>query len=169
MSNKILIIIVLILAIIVLGTYLFISPSKQQTPTTQQPPIPIEQISSPTPSSDISTISGQLKAFQVEKITPVQNLSTDYSPITPIEIKFTDNVSLDNLVITTQPQTPTTIYMKDTSAIRLVPKSSWEIGTTTITILKQTSSSNGVSLPENYLYRIKTAWPKNPPPEDVSY
>lgn len=169
MINRTFLIISLILAIIVLASFIFLKGDTLPT-ITPQPPIPIEERSSPRPSTFIpATTSGTVTTFTVTAISPVQDINIDYSPITPVQIKFNTDINIETFEYTTTPNTPTILYFDDARTVRIVPKSAWEIGTTTITILKSSSSTNGSALPENYVYQITTAWPPTPPADDTSY
>lgn len=137
--QKILVIITIALAIIVVGSILLVKPAPKPTPI----PIPRIDVIEPV-------------IIKITQISPLESSTTEYSPITPIEITFSTDFNLDGLEIITNPKTEIIYYTVNSKTLRLLPKTSWAVGKTEFT------------MPDGSKYLINTAWPKNPD-GDVEY
>lgn len=129
------------LVIIVVGSILLIKPSPAPKKTTT--PIPRIDITEPV-------------IIKITQISPPDNLTAEYSPLTPIEITFSTDFNLGGIEITTSPKTEIIYYVVNSKTLRLLPKTSWPIGKTEFI------------MPDGSKYSLNTAWPKNPD-GDVGY
>ncbi len=134
--QKMLVIITLVLVVIVVGSILLIRPAP--SPKKLAAPIPF-QVFTPT-----------------TQVLPKEDLSVEYAPTTPIELTFSGGYNLDDLKITFNPPSEVIYYSVNSKTLRILPKTSWKPGRTTLT------------LPNGSLYTITTAWPKTPD-EGVEY
>lgn len=174
--NKLLIILILILAIIVIGSMLlvsFLTPKKQISPT----PRPVIQasfspapyrppLSSPSPTLTPTTTPASTKTLKLEAISPTEDTNQVYFPIKQISFTFNQPIVPASFVIETTPNVQTIIDLNpnDSRTAIITPQTGWEEGITTITI-KDASSTSGNKLDKPVVYKIKTEYPKNPPPD----
>src|SRR3989344_8031558 len=162
--NRILIIIVLLLSVLVLGSYLFFmifAPKGQGGPL----PILVAPSQSPYPYSPLisspAPLSVELKVVRVE---PNEDLSLDHNPVTEIKFTFSEDVDLDNFLLEVSPNTETTVNPDITAhTYTISPKKFWPEGISTFTVTAGTKSLSGSVLKDTFTYKINVQYPKNPP------
>lgn len=137
--------VVIILAIVVIGSLIF-SPSK--TNQTPQGEIPVFN-GSPRPSG----ITTQPSQISINKITPKEDLSIQNFPTAQIEIEFNQLINPATLTYSVSPTTKTFVKQGQGNVVIISPDPSWTKGITTITI----------SEPVKLEYKIKTDIPETPP------
>lgn len=128
------------------------SENKKETPTI------------PTPTEKIEKIN-------LINIIPPSNPSGNYLPIVQVEMTFNTKVNPRQLYYQVNPQVKTKVDPKPGSDNTLIlsPEIIWQPGLTTITILPQTTSEDGRTLGQSFIYQLNTAFPKTPDEEDASY
>lgn len=109
--------------------------------------------------------------LSVSNVFPAHNTSEQFLPIQQVEIAFNLPVELAQFSYEISPnaQTKTGIKPDSNTTIVISPDPIWHPGITTITILPNTTSINGLSLQKPFVYKINTAFPKNPPYESEEY
>lgn len=121
------------------------------------PVTPRDQTALPTPASEF--IEGEL---YITSIKPLDSTQT-YSPAQPVEITFTQ--TLDKLALRYE-VTPTTetfvVNSPNPQSLIIVPTTMWSNGATTITILENSTSTEGKTLKNPQSYILNTAIPTIP-------
>lgn len=172
--NKILLTIFGLIIGIILISYFYVSflmPKKQtpnQTPPVFQPSPTIKisptissqptQTTTPTPTAKVIPSS----RFQIISVNPKENLDQEYNPITDIEFLFNEEIDLKTISWSVLPKVETNFKMAAPNKLIISPRKWWEPGITTITLSDKMSSTKGTSLEQPFIYKINTAWPKNP-------
>ena len=99
--------------------------------------------------------------LKTESILPMQDASNPYLPIQFITLTFNFPVSPYHFYYKVDPFVEAVAKNGDSpNIIILSPKEKWQEGITSITILQNTMSTNGVYLEKPVVYKIKTAFPK---------
>ncbi len=114
-----------------------------------------DRVSSATPTQT------EVFFLKTESILPAQGEDSQYLPIQFVTITFNFPVTPDKFSYKADPLVETEVKNGDSpNIIILSPKEKWQEGITTITILQNTMSTNGVYLEKPIIYKIKTAFPK---------
>ena len=114
-----------------------------------------DRVSSATPAQK------EVVFLKTESILPVQSEDSQYLPIQFITFTFNFPVAPDRFFYKADPLVETEAKNGDSpNIIILSPKEKWQEGITTITILQNTASENGIYLEKPVVYKIKTAFPK---------
>lgn len=159
-TQRIFITISLILAFVVIGSYIYFV-FMQPSPVTKKLPIKYESSPSPVESSLPETL-------QVTDISPREDTNIAYNPITSVEFIFNKEVDTSTIDIKTQPKVDVVLRMKEKNIVEITPKRWWTPGITTITLENTATSTDGGRFNRAIIYKINTKWPENPP-EDEDY
>ncbi len=161
--NKLILILVLILAILVIGSVLLFSifsPKKQP-----ESPNPVIQANiTPLPGRGPAT---NTKTLTLISINPLEDINQTYFPIKQIFFTFSEPMNPATFQVETSPSVKTVIFLKpnEPNTIVISPSDIWQTGITTITILPMTTSANGTKLEQPIAYKINAKFPDNPPPD----
>lgn len=102
------------------------------------------------------------QSFQLIDTFPKEDVSTTYLPIREIAFTFNKPVSVENFYYSISPLTEASPRQGgNPSVVIFSPSEAWQEGTTTITIFSKTKSTDGKSLPQDYVFKINTAFPKH--------
>lgn len=159
MNNKSLLLLgsATLIVFLLLLTLVFIRLTAPKPEQLLPTPTPTTADSTPTPLPTI--LPNELRVISALP----QNQNQTYLPIQKVTLVFNDTITPDDLTIETNPATPTTILQGDSNTLYVVPQTAWTTGTTTITVLQTTRSSNGKALLIPYTYSIITELPEGPP------
>lgn len=91
-------------------------------------------------------------------IYPPEDESIEQLPIKQIEFEFNKPINKDRFSYRVSPEVQTFISIEGTSVI-VSPRIAWELGTTTITINPDTTSTDGSLLNETIIYTLNVALP----------
>ncbi len=120
-------------------------------------PTPIDTENSNFPTSAPDELS-------ITNVLPSQTSQQTYLPFQKITLTFNANVSPGDLTITTTPITETTILQGPSlNELFIIPKTSWSLGKTTITINNSQNNNSGKRFIKPFVYTITTAVPTLPP------
>lgn len=152
MNKKIIILglIVAILALIVIISYFKFAAVEKKGSSL---PIPVYK---PSSSPAVS-----LPELTLLNITPLENISIQYSPTQQIKLTFDDSVLPDQLILKISPDTKVSVTRKisEPKTLLINPTSSWNEGFTTLIILIGTKSQRGSFLNKEIIYKINTGLP----------
>jgi hypothetical protein len=165
--NRIILILVLILAILVVGSILLISLLRpQKTPLPPPPPV-IQASIPPIPSQRPISTTPSAKTLFLVSASPLEDTNQTYFPIKQIFFTFSEPMNPTTFFIETSPDTKAVITLKpdDPKTVVVSPQDIWPDGITAITILATTTSQNGTKLSQPVSYKINTKFPDNPPPD----
>ena len=153
--NKILLIIFSIgffLLLIILILWLFRKTSINIPTTTTSPTVTL--VPTPTPNTTDLFIS---------ELLPPQDSKEPYLTIQKVTISFSEEVDPIALKYKISPKTEVIIRGDITKKkIYIIPRTKWELGKTTITILQSTISTRGKALYLPFTYNLTTDIPKSP-------
>lgn len=153
---KMLIIAGIVGAVIII--FIFVSLILGRTPTPSQ-----TVIVSPTP------VQFSESELSITSIIPLDTKKS-YLPPQPIQISFTQEVLPTSLKYTITPQTDVLVVKGSTpNSLILAPKTMWQSGITTITILGDTTSKKGLLLKNPQSYILHTAIPTMYIPNQGAY
>ncbi|MBI2017949.1 hypothetical protein HYS92_02775 [Candidatus Daviesbacteria bacterium] len=114
---------------------------------------------SPSPSATPITLPSEEK-LSIVNINPPENLSFKKLPIVQIEITFNEPVAAQDFSYTVSPHAESYVKLRiGTNTLVLTPKTNWQPGITTITILNGTKSQNGKLLEKPFSYELDTEFP----------
>lgn len=165
----------LIILIFILALFVVFGSKKQEK--VQPPPILTAPSSSPQPGQNVFQTfnprakmpiptSADLKPLQVVSVEPKEDLSRDHNPVTEVKFIFSDDIDLNNFLLTISPNTQITIIPDTaTHSYTISPNTFWPDGITTFTIQQGTKSLKGATLESVFTYNINIQSPKNPPPD----
>lgn len=161
--NKIILILVIILAIFVVGSILLVSILTPQKKT--EPANPVIQANITPASSTI--IPKKITALQFISVSPTEDTSQAYLPVKQIFFSFNEPMNPITFHIQTSPETQTiaTLKPEDPNTVVISPQNVWPQGITTITVLPSTVSAANNKLNQPFVYKINTKFPENPPPD----
>jgi hypothetical protein len=151
--NKLLLIIftiVLFLLLAIFGFWLLTRPIQNITKTNINPSITLVPTPTPNPTD-----------LFISEILPPQNTKEPYLTFQKITINFSEEIDPIALKYEITPKTEVLVsgdLAKKT--VYIIPRTTWEIGKTTITILQSTRSRNGKALYRPFTYSIITDIPK---------
>lgn len=115
------------------------------------------------------TTQSQASSFQITpSIEPYTILRTDppfdsskkQLPILQIDFVFNDIVNPKTFYYEVSPKVET-YFKTQGSKLTLYPKNVWQLGTTTITLLPETTGAHGRKLKKPFIYKFDTALPED--------
>lgn len=119
----------------------------------------------PKPTAIVVSFAPKLSQLTILSVLPKQNVSQNNLPFQKITINFSTKVLPSALLIQTNPVTEVDILPgTQENELFIVPKTTWTIGITNITIL-QARSVTGANLNAPFNYSITTALPTLSPEE----
>ena len=125
----------------------------------QTTPIPSAPFS-PTLIPPTTPTSIQAQTLKIEKIMPQEDLIKEYLPIQYVSFAFNFPVVQGKFFYTVDPLVETRVTEdRNIRAIVISVPSGWKEGITTITVLENTESVNGLRLEKPVVYKISTAIP----------
>ncbi|MBI4038486.1 hypothetical protein HY384_00860 [Candidatus Daviesbacteria bacterium] len=97
--------------------------------------------------------------FKIVKILP-EDTTYEYLPIQQVDLVFAEPPRTPDLKYTVSPQVPTQVIGKkgQPNTLTISTTETWKEGITTITI----TGIRDYTFPKPYVYKLKTAFPKNP-------
>ncbi|MFA5932646.1 MAG: hypothetical protein WCV81_00100 [Microgenomates group bacterium] len=133
---------------------------KQPAPSTTVPITTITPTQKPLPSQ-----------FGIEETTPSEDTSIIYFPNQQIGFTFNKSVDADSVIYSVTPNAPVNIKLDINSnrTVVFTPKTTWQKGITTITILPQTKALDGQLLNQSFVYKLNSEFPSNPPADWKGY
>lgn len=162
--NRLFLILTLALAILVIGSILFVPlfGPKKGAPTPE--PV-IKSDFSPSPQSRPAPTSRQ--TLRLISVTPTEDTNQTYFPIKQIFFTFSEPMNPTTFVSEASPKVKMVITLKpdDPNTVVVSPEEKWQPGITTIAILATTTSAAGSYLEKPITYKINTQFPENPPPD----
>lgn len=137
--------------IIILFVLLFFSetknPQEKTFPTPTRYPLP--------------TVSFQRQKLKIAATIPEQDPTKQYLPIRQVSFIFNAPIEASHFFYTINPVVETNVKNgKNPNTIIISANDIWKEGITTITILPNTTSINGLRLGTPFIYKINTAFPK---------
>lgn len=112
----------------------------------------------------VPTITPQSTDLFITKALPPQDNSQPYLTIQKVTLVFSDETEPASLKYSVDP--PTEVLLRggvDKKTIYIIPRTNWVIGKTTITILKETTSTNSKKLYRPFIYTLNSDIPPVPP------
>lgn len=158
MKNSLKILIItgtVILVVVIFIVVSLLNPKKNPPPS---------QTNTPTPTPEF--VQGELYTV---KITPIDTTKT-YTPAQPIEITFTQDVDKLALKYEITPAANTfVVASQNPNSLIIVPTTVWSTGSTSITILEDTTSTGGRKLKNPQTYILNAAIPTIPQDLEGNY
>lgn len=106
----------------------------------------------------------------ISSVFPIQNTEISYLPIQQIRISSGKALDPDTVSIKSSPFVPVKVSVSniDSRILIISPEPAWKPGITTITVNSESKFGLKI-LSSNFVYRIKTAYPENPPADSAEY
>lgn len=125
-------------------------------------------ISTPTISLTPTITSTQ---FKIESVIPTEDTSVNHFPNQQIGFTFNSSMNISTVLYSIIPNVPVNVTLATDSnkMVIFTPKTTWQKGITTITILPQTKSLDGHILNQPFIYRFNSDLPANPPADWKGY
>lgn len=145
------------IVVVIIIIFVIVSFFNVKSPFTPTPTVPLPSVN-PSVTQPVFDTSEQY----ITSITPLDT-NVSYLPVQPVQINFTQPVSITTLRYTISPSTESFVTVGENPNHAIIaPKTFWPNGIITITISGTTLSSSGKALKNPQSYKLNIAIPTIP-------